>query len=146
MPLPESYSAMIYCYIRGGDVKNAIILAQVFLFHNFFFFSAYSIIFTKEKMNHGYPLGRPVFKALGDLFSSSIENLDTAYYVLEDLFKQDLPLNRDLFDAILFACSQSGETDRAFATFNEYQSFNLTPTLETYNYLLAVCFFFSKFF
>ncbi|KAF0853056.1 mitochondrial pentatricopeptide repeat (PPR) protein [Andalucia godoyi] len=73
----------------------------------------------------------------------SVEDLDRAYYALEDAVRRDvLPSQAHVsacLDALIGACVPLNDLDRAFATFDAYgKSLQTHPSIETFRSLLRV--------
>ena len=73
---------------------------------------------------------------------STVEAMDTAYYALEDLANEGEKVSPASLCMIITACSNAGDLERAYLTFNAYAKFNLQPNIAAVNALLEGFFFF----
>lgn len=82
--------------------------------------------------------------AAGDLqevlafgLSRSVRKLDDVYFALVELVRANYNVPPMAVTGVIMAAGRMGQIDRAFATFQEYQTlFNLTPDVHAFNALL----------
>jgi hypothetical protein len=110
---------LIEAYVFAGDIRQAFIVLSI----------------MRESS-----LTPPQISTLGFLvsaISSSINNLDTAFFALQDLvLKEGRRIDITAFNALLQGCILLQDASRAISTYREAEPLKVTPNLETFNILL----------
>ncbi|ORZ16279.1 hypothetical protein BCR42DRAFT_374761 [Absidia repens] len=77
--------------------------------------------------------------SISDKLSSSIEAIDKAYYVLEDMKKDGKKVDVAAFNIVVSACGMARDIGRTVATFREASNLGVVPDIDTYNAVLDAC-------
>jgi Pentatricopeptide repeat domain len=74
----------------------------------------------------------------GDRLARSVSTLDQVYFSLVDVLRADGQAAKLCLDSVVLGAGKRGTVDRAFATFQEYQTlFSVRPDVVSYNALLC---------
>ncbi|CAO3587043.1 unnamed protein product [Absidia cylindrospora] len=74
-----------------------------------------------------------------DKLSSSIETIDKAYYVLEDMKKDNRTVDVAAFNIVVSACGMARDIERTVTTFREASHLGVVPDVDTFNAVLEAC-------
>lgn len=121
IPLQEHHLApVIEAFAKSGNIKEPFILLG---------------IMRQNKITPQLETAQPILDAI----SKSLDSVDDAYYLLQDLHKQGEVIDASALNVIISASIKLGDIHRALSTFQEIDSFKLKPSTETYNILLSGC-------
>jgi pentatricopeptide repeat protein len=110
---------LIDAYVRAGDIRQAFIVLNIM-----------------RERSATPPTIRSI-QTLIQALTKDTKALDTAYFILEDIAKQEgQVVDLVAFNSLLQACVGLQDASRAVATYREFEKFGVTPDLETYNILL----------
>ncbi|OAD76303.1 hypothetical protein PHYBLDRAFT_110160, partial [Phycomyces blakesleeanus NRRL 1555(-)] len=70
---------------------------------------------------------------------NQIDKIDEAYFILEQLKKEDKSVDVTAFNVVLEACADAKDVERTVATYREAASLGVTPNVDTYNAVLIAC-------
>ncbi|KAI8643977.1 hypothetical protein BD408DRAFT_363752 [Parasitella parasitica] len=70
---------------------------------------------------------------------NNIEAIDKAYYILEELRKENKPVDISAFNVVVAACADAKDVERTVATYREASALNVVPNIDTYNLVLEAC-------
>ncbi|KAI9255473.1 hypothetical protein BY458DRAFT_442275 [Sporodiniella umbellata] len=87
----------------------------------------------------GIPPTLRAVQAFREKISESMETVDKAYYILEELHKENKPVDVAAFNVVLAACADAGDVDRTISTYREAVNLGVQPNVDTYNSILDVC-------
>lgn len=80
-----------------------------------------------------------MLELIGMELSTDASLVDDAYYVLDERRAEGVKVPLEAMNLIIEACAQLSDLDRAFATWQELESFGLQPNVGTFNALLHTC-------
>lgn len=110
---------LIQAYVRAEDIRQAFIVLNI----------------MRERS-----VTPPTIRSIETLVQAiavDTKSLDTAYFILEDLAKQEgQKVDLVAFSSLLEACVRLKDASRAVATYQDAAKFGVTPDLETFNILL----------
>eukprot|EP00884_Botryococcus_braunii_P018505 jgi/Botrbrau1/5338/Bobra.0346s0012.1 len=125
VPRVIAYHAVIHAHAAAGDIRGAL-----------------KVVGELEKQHPEEPEAvswRYSLAPLVDACSTSVEQIDQAYYMLEDMHLAGKGVTVSMADCVLAACAQVGDVSRALETFDAYPSLGLSPATSTYNAVLSAC-------
>ncbi|TIB18186.1 hypothetical protein E3P92_00776 [Wallemia ichthyophaga] len=121
IPLQEHHLApVIEAHAKADNIKEPFILLGVM---------------RQNKIAPQLETAQPIL----DVISKSVDSVDDAYYMLQDLQKEGEAIDISALNVIISASIKLGDIHRALSTFQEVDTFNLKPSTETYNILLSGC-------
>lgn len=106
---------LLIVYIRSGNYKKAINLM----------------------CEYDFEIHISVVKMLSDLLIKNPDDIDDAYYYLEELKQSNQKIKIEPFHAIIRACCLINDLDKAFGTYLEIENFGLTYNETTFEILLS---------
>ncbi|KAK9798508.1 hypothetical protein WJX73_004822 [Symbiochloris irregularis] len=124
-PLPAAWHALIDCYCKADDFRSAFR--------------------TMRQLEWDYPESpqvvahAPAMTMVVDACARSVEKLDHAYFVLEDMHAQGEAVTTAMLNCVIAACGQVGDMSRAFETFESFGALGLKPNTNSYNAIIAGC-------
>ncbi|KAI8379896.1 hypothetical protein EDC96DRAFT_492211 [Choanephora cucurbitarum] len=68
-----------------------------------------------------------------------IESVDKAYYLLEEMKKENKTVDISAFNAVVAACADAKDLNRTIATYREAANLGVIPNVDTYNCVLDAC-------
>jgi pentatricopeptide repeat protein len=77
----------------------------------------------------------PIFTAI----SHDTDALDATWDIMEDIRKEEKPLDIAVLNVMIQAAVSLGDLQRAIGIYKAYPDYNVIPTVETYNLLLTGC-------
>ncbi|CAK0755485.1 hypothetical protein CVIRNUC_002378 [Coccomyxa viridis] len=124
-PAVVAFQAMIDTFVRARQLKEAFrLVCQLQMVYPD----------QAEAVDYSRALAQLV-----DAIAESASEVDNAYYLLEEMHAQGEPLCPAMLDCVVAACSQIGDSSRAFETFAAYGNLGLTPGAQAYNAVLQGC-------
>ncbi|CEP17974.1 hypothetical protein [Parasitella parasitica] len=70
---------------------------------------------------------------------NNIDAIDKAYYILEELRKENKPVDISAFNVVVAACADAKDVERTVATYREASALGVKPNIDTYNLVLEAC-------
>ena len=80
-----------------------------------------------------------IMREITDYISVSTERADNAFYIIEELKNDGRILPTSAANVVVSACSELGDIDRCFATYQEYATLGVSPDVHTFNALIRCC-------
>ncbi|CAO3652691.1 unnamed protein product [Cunninghamella echinulata] len=77
--------------------------------------------------------------SISNKISKTVESIDKAYYILEDLKKEGKPVDITAFNILVAACGLAKDIGRTVATYREAKNLGVTPDIDTFNAVLDAC-------
>lgn len=71
--------------------------------------------------------------------NKDIESVDKAYYLLEEMKKENKTVDISAFNAVVAACAEAKDLNRTVATYREAANLGVVPNVDTYNCVLDAC-------
>lgn len=68
-----------------------------------------------------------------------VDAIDKAYYLLEEMKKENKTVDISAFNVIVGACADAKDLERTIATYREASNLGVTPNVDTYNSVLEAC-------
>lgn len=68
-----------------------------------------------------------------------VDAIDKAYYLLEEMKKENKTVDISAFNVIVGACADAKDIERTIATYREADNLGVTPNVDTYNAVLEAC-------
>ncbi|GAN01885.1 conserved hypothetical protein [Mucor ambiguus] len=68
-----------------------------------------------------------------------VDAIDKAYYILEELKKENKTVDISAFNVVVAACADAKDIERTIATYREAQALGVKPNVDTYNLVLEAC-------
>jgi pentatricopeptide repeat protein len=68
-----------------------------------------------------------------------IEAIDKAYYILEELKKENKVVDISAFNVVVAACADAKDLERTIATYREASALGVQPNVDTYNLVIEAC-------
>lgn len=106
---------LIIVYIRTNNFKKAIKLMN----------------------ESNFEIHMTVIKMLSDYLIKNPEDIDEAYYYLEELKQNNQKIKIEPFHSIIRACCLVNDLDKAYGTYLELENFGLTCNEKTFEMLLS---------
>ncbi|KAI7897724.1 uncharacterized protein BX663DRAFT_481323 [Cokeromyces recurvatus] len=69
----------------------------------------------------------------------NVNDIDTAYYILEEIRRQKKTVDITAFNVVVAACADAKDIERTVATYREAKRLGVTPDVDTYNAVLEAC-------
>ena len=82
-------------------------------------------------MRATYPIRKQLY--------NDVESIDKAYYLLEEMKKENKTVDITAFNVVVAACADAKDVERTVATYREAQNLGVTPNVDTYNAVLEAC-------
>lgn len=92
-------------------------------------------IMSNSRIEPNLHTTKPIFNHI----KHSVDNVDDAYYILQDIQKEGGKVDIHSVNVIISACIHLNDMDRAVETYNECKAFNVNPNIETFNIILEGC-------
>ncbi|KAI8058706.1 uncharacterized protein B0P05DRAFT_559523 [Gilbertella persicaria] len=68
-----------------------------------------------------------------------VEAIDKAYYLLEEMKKENKTIDISAFNTVIAACADAKDLNRTIATYREASNLGVVPNIDTYNCVLDAC-------
>ncbi|KAI9032764.1 hypothetical protein CLU79DRAFT_727809 [Phycomyces nitens] len=114
------FTPLMEAFMNKGDLKNAFSVLDIM--------RASGIIPSSQAT-------LPIRNHLG----RKIEKIDEAYFILEELRKENKSVDVTAFNVILEACADARDVERTVATYREAAALGVTPNVDSYNAVLLAC-------
>ncbi|CAL5227400.1 g10355 [Coccomyxa viridis] len=120
-----AFHAMIHTFVRARQLKEA-----------------FRLVWQLQSVYPDRPEAVAYDRALVplvDALAASAEDVDNSFYQLEEMHTEGEPLCPAMLDCVVAACSQIGDSTRAFETFAAYGNLGMVPGAQAYNAVLQGC-------
>jgi len=114
------FAPLIEAFCRADKIKDALVTLDIMRSAN---------ILPVPETAH------PIFTAI----SHDIDAVDATWAIIDDMHKEGKPIDIAALNVIIHAAVSLGDLQRAVGTYKAYSDYNLKPTVETFNHLLAGC-------
>jgi pentatricopeptide repeat protein len=116
----QHFAPLIQAFVKQGDIKKAFSVLEIM--------RSFSIPATKHTAN-------PILESL----DGNLEQIDQAYYILEQIKKEGKEVDTIAFNTVLGACVKARDLHRSISTYQEAAKLGVKPNIDTYNYALDAC-------
>ncbi|KAI8062486.1 hypothetical protein BC940DRAFT_308740 [Gongronella butleri] len=90
------------------------------------------------RMSGVLPTKRSTF-AISVQLSKNVDHIDQAYYLLEEIKKENKTVDVAAFNMVVQACSLAKDIGRTVATYREAEQLGVQPNIDTFNAVLDAC-------
>ncbi|KAI9289726.1 hypothetical protein BC943DRAFT_334040 [Umbelopsis sp. AD052] len=116
----QHFAPLIQAFVKQGDIQKAFSVLEIM--------RSFSIPATKHTAH-------PILESL----DGNVEQIDQAYYILEQMKKEGKEVDTIAFNTVLGACVKARDLHRSISTYQEAAKLGVKPNIDTYNYALDAC-------